>query len=147
MNVVAKRMVTALFLAVCTPLAMSISCQGDTSSGPTQVYKAFLSKCYYAKDARECAPYMWKPWREAFDKMSLEQRIQMMKWFKSNYIARVRVDKEEVSGDEAELTGKGWTSTGATIKACDFKVNLVREDNGWKIKQHTYGGTIQGGAY
>lgn len=105
----------------------------------------FLRVVYYAKDVKEIAPFMWKGFRDHFDKQPIEQREATMKTFKSMYAANVRIDKEEVHDGVARLTGKGIAATNGTTGktyVANIDVEMVYEEGGWKLKWTTFSGLL-----
>ena len=113
----------------------------ETSKTPTAVYLGYRAAMASAATLDDLRPWLSKDGLAKLDSMPKDQRSMMLGMIKdvSSAITNVRVVKETITGDRAELQVEG-TDRGTRGKARAV-VEIVREGGAWKFVKERWGAT------
>jgi len=127
-------------LLVVAPLVTSLAVAQSPTMSPSSTYLGYRTALQKATKLDDLRPWFSKDGIARLDAMPTDQRAMMLGMVKdmSSAITNVRVVKETITGDRAELQVEG-TDTGnkATTKAV---VEIVREGGTWKFVKERWGG-------
>jgi hypothetical protein len=110
---------------------------------PSDIYKQYLARLYYARHFKDIAPYIMRRTREQDLTLGADDQARRLKWWKRGYVAKFQLIKEEIVPSEGNVNtsyafikgkGIGWDK-GRAIP-CEVIAVMIMEDGGWKV-QHT----------
>lgn len=128
---------TALFVTL-----LMVSPPALANAKPSDAYKQYLAKLYYARSMKDIAPLFSSNQREHFESLVGEEAANELKNWKKGYVAKFRVIKEEIIDDRAFIEGDGiGLEQGRRIKA-HVRVQMHRENGHWKVMFTVWSGTI-----
>ncbi|MBX9671271.1 MAG: hypothetical protein K2X93_27025 [Candidatus Obscuribacterales bacterium] len=134
-----------IFLSVVMALVLSLLGSPVEATGkPSEVYRQFLVRLYWAKSCRDFSPYLIEVTRDHLESISGQEAYDQLVRFKQGYVAKFRVTNEVVMDDHAFINGEGiGLDQGRRIKA-HVKVTMQKENGFWKVKYTTWTGVIYG---
>ncbi|MDZ4836123.1 MAG: hypothetical protein SGJ27_20285 [Candidatus Melainabacteria bacterium] len=131
----------SLFLAFALFLPESYPAQAQASK-PSDAYKQFLVKLYWAKSLKDFSPCMQESTRTHMDSLTGQEAIDCFKKYKRGYVAKFRVIREEVVEERGFIEGDGiGADLGQRVKA-HVRAQMVREGGTWKVMQTNWSGTV-----
>jgi hypothetical protein len=113
----------------------------EPSKTPSAVYLGYRAALASATTLDDLRPWLSKDGLAKLDSMPKDQRAMMLGMIKdvSSAITNVRVVRETVTGERAELQVEG-TDRGTKAKARAV-VDIVREGGAWKFVKERWGAT------
>jgi hypothetical protein len=138
------RLITfSLVLAFGILLTVSISADAQGTK-PSDAYKQFLVKLYWAKQLKDFTWCMQETTRIHMESLTGQEAIDCFKKYKRGYVAKFRLIKEEVVDDRAFIEGEGiGADLGRRVKA-HVRAQMVREGGMWKVMHTNWSGTVYG---
>src|SRR5579883_608833 len=126
------------FLVAAAGLILSLSFLASpslaTGGKPSDMYRAYLTKLYYAKSIKDIAPCFFQPMRDHFNSLVGEEAAAELKDWKQNYVARFKLIKEEVVNDRAFIEGSGIAMASGHRVAAHVRAEMYRENGTWKVR-------------
>jgi hypothetical protein len=114
------------------------------ASKPSDAYKQFLVRLYWAKQLKDFTYCMQESTRTHMESLTGQEAQDYFKRYKKSYVAKFRVIKEEVVDDRAFIEGEGIAvESGQRVKA-HVRAQMVREGGAWKVMFTNWSGTIYG---
>jgi hypothetical protein len=114
-------------------------------SKPSDTYKQFLARCYWAKQLTDMTPYLCATWRDHAESLTGVERQNEFKRLKNTYVAKFRLIKEEVIEDRAFIEGEGIAASGGRRCQAHVRVQMIRDQGGtWKILYTHWASTVKG---
>ncbi len=134
-----------IFLSVMMALVLSLMGTAVEATGkPSEVYRQFLVKLYWAKSCKDFAPYLIEMTRNHLETITGQEAYDQLIRFKHGYVAKFRVTNEVVMDEHAFINGEGIAmEQGRRVKA-HVKVTMQKENGFWKVKYTTWTGVIYG---
>lgn len=133
-----------LFSVFVCLIASGVLCLPASTAGfrPSDVYKQYLHRLYYATDYKQIAPYFQERVRERELTLGEDDQKRRLIWWKRGYVAKFRVLKEEIVPSEgsdytsyAFIKGEGiGVDAGQRVNA-EVHVVMIMERGGWKIQR------------
>lgn len=109
---------------------------------PSDIYKQYLARVYYAHGLEDVIPYFIERTRMNMRSMTSEQADKQLKKLKGSYIGKFTVKKEEVVGDMAFIEASGYAKEWGQVTPAKVRVEMYRESGAWKIKHHSWSGKV-----
>jgi hypothetical protein len=136
--------ILSLFLAIVT-CVLAISSPADAqASKPSDAYKQFLARLYWAKQLKDFTFCMQESTRTHMESLTGQEARDVFLRYKRSYVAKFKVIKEEVVEDRAFIEGEGIAvESGQRVKA-HVRAQMVREGGAWKVMFTNWSGTIYG---
>jgi len=116
----------------------------SATSKPSEAYKQFLVRLYWAKSLKDFTYCMQESTRTHMESLTGQEAIDCFKKYKRGYVAKFRLIKEEVVEDRAFIEGEGiGVDLGQRVKA-HVRAQMVREGGAWKVMFTNWSGTVYG---
>ena len=113
------------------------------SASPTDVYRHYLNRIYYAKNLKAVAPYFVERTRQYYEGLEGQAMLEELKKLKRSYVYKFVPTKEEKVGDMYYILGNGIAMDHGKRVNCEVRVELVLETAGWKIRMHCWKGKMR----
>ena len=112
-------------------------------SKPSDAYKQFLHRIYYARDITDFASLLEEgQGKHALSLKGQERRSCLLK-YKRSYVAKFRVIKEDVvDTDRAFIIGEGYAKANGQITRVDVRVQMIRQYGHWRVKKTLWTGSV-----
>jgi hypothetical protein len=104
------------------------------STDPLATYKQYLSVLAKAKTLDELFPYYAKQLVDGLGKMPADMKANYLK-MNARTLTDLKVTKQTVTADKAELEMTAKTATGVTTTGT---ATLVKEGGGWKVDDEAW---------
>jgi len=109
---------------------------------PSDVYKQYLAKLYYATQMKDITPYMYERARDEENSLGPDDQARRLKWWKRGYVHKFQLIKEEVVPSEgstytsyAFIKGKGYGFEKGRLIPCEAMAVMIMEKGGWKVQR------------
>ena len=126
-----------LLMPACTPADAQ-------ASKPSDAYKHFLVRLYWAKQLKDFSGCMQETTRMHMESLTGQEAIDCLKKYKRGYVAKFRVLREEVIDERAFIEGEGIGADVGKRVAAHVRAQMVREGGSWKVYETTWSGTVYG---
>lgn len=138
------RLITLSLLLVVGILLPAEAPAGAQASKPSDAYKHFLVRVYWAKKLKDFTHCFQESTRTHMESLTGQEAIDCFKRYKKSYVANFKLIKEEVVEDRAFIEGEGIAmERGQRVKA-HVRAQMVREGGSWKVMFTNWSGTIYG---
>lgn len=132
-----------LLLTASVLLVTSLSClPAHAGFKPSDVYKQYLAKLYYARQIKDIAPYMMERARNEELSLGPDDQARRLKWWKRGYVHKFQVTKEEIVPAEgstytsyAFIQAKGYGWEKGKLIPCEAMAIMIMENGGWKVQR------------
>lgn len=136
--------ILSLVLALVTCVFATSSPVDAQASKPSDAYKQFLARLYWAKQLKDFTFCMQESTRTHMESLTGQEARDAFLRYKRSYVAKFKVIKEEVVEDRAFIEGEGIAvESGQRVKA-HVRAQMVREGGAWKVMFTNWSGTIYG---
>jgi hypothetical protein len=132
-------------LAIMLMLLVSLGCfaQKDPKDNtPRECYLSYLNALCHAKDIKDISLFFTRARYLQLRKAPPEEQAKQLKQFKAYYISSPKFLEEKIDGSKAHLKLTGTGMSGDKPFSASSEVNLVREDNYWRVDSATLTGTV-----
>jgi|AGTN01.2.fsa_nt_gi hypothetical protein len=137
-------MPTRKLLLTASALLVTISTCLPANAGfkPSDIYKQYLAKLYWARQMKDIAPYMMERARNEELSLGPDDQARRLKWWKRGYVHKFQVIKEEVVPSQgssytsyAFIKGKGFGYEKGKLLPCEAMAVMIMENGGWKVQR------------
>lgn len=134
-----------LLFSLLAMVAFSFSTMPALAGGfkPSDIYKQYLARVYYARSLYDVAPYFINRTRNNMLSLEGEAAQKQLEKLKKSYIGKFTVKKEEVVGDMAFIEATGYAKDWGQVTKATVRVEMLRESGAWKIKHHSWSGKVR----
>ena len=134
-----------LLFSILAMVAFSFSTMPALAGGfkPSDIYKQYLARVYYARSLYDVAPYFVDRTRNNMLSLQGEAAQKQLEKLKKSYIGKFTVKKEEVVGDMAFIEATGYAKDWGQVTKATVRVEMLRESGAWKIKHHSWSGKVR----
>ena len=122
--------------------SLTVAAAWADSFKPSDIYKEYLHRVYYAKSLDPVIPYFNKRARGSFYGMTAQEKDRALEKLKKSYIGKFEVMKEDVVGDMAFIEAKGYAKDWGQVTKAKVHVEMIRESGAWKIRHHAWKGKV-----
>lgn len=133
-------LLTATLLLVALFMGTDMAKAGDFK--PSEIYKQYLHRVYYARSVEDVAPYFCERTRMNMRSLEGEASTSALNRLKKSYIGKFKVVKEEVVGDMAFIDATGYAKDWGQVTKAKVRVEMIRESGAWKIKHQSWKGSV-----
>jgi hypothetical protein len=136
------------FLIACTLVVTVFAClPAEANFRPSDIYKMYLAKLYYAKSFKDIAPYIIERTRDYELSLGADDQARRLKNWKRHYVAKFQLLKEEVVPSEGDVNtsyafikGKGFGWEKGRAVPAEVSAVMIMERGNWKVQWTSWTG-------